>query len=81
TYSIMPLGGMQAGAIASFIGTPFAIAIGGMAVVAFAIGPASINGHVRNLGNLLAQFERGGGASSSPQGHAPRPAAAAGSDD
>ncbi len=75
TYSIMPLGGMQAGAIASFTGAPFAIAIGGLAVAAFAIGPALINSRVRNLGSLLLQFERGG----APAGHAaPRPAAAGG---
>ncbi len=75
TWSIMPLGGMQAGAIASFIGAPFAIAIGGLAVAAFAVGPALVNSRVRNLGNLLMQFERG----SAPTSHvAPRPAAAGG---
>ncbi len=75
TWSIMPLGGMQAGAIASFIGAPFAIAIGGLAVAAFAIGPALIDSRVRNLGSLLLQFERGG----APASHAaPRPAAAGG---
>ena len=64
-WSIMPLGGMQAGAVASAVGTPFdvpgvsvAIAIGGLAVSAFALGPALINSSVRNLGALLQQFER-----------------------
>jgi hypothetical protein len=47
TWSIMPLGGMQAGAIASVIGAPFAVAIGGFAVSAFAVGPAMINRRVR----------------------------------
>ncbi|MBI2872198.1 MAG: MFS transporter [Chloroflexi bacterium] len=65
TWSIMPLGGMQAGAVASIIGAPFAIAIGGLAVAAFALGPALVNPRVRNLGSLLRQFEtaRPGGRS------------------
>jgi MFS family permease len=58
TWNIMPLGGMQAGAIASFIGAPYAVAIGGILVSAFALGPALVNSRVRNLGSLLLQFER-----------------------
>ena len=58
TWSIMPLGGMQAGAIANVIGVHFAIAIGGLAVAAFALGPAMINSRVRTLGTLLQQFDR-----------------------
>ena len=58
TWSIMPLGGMQAGAIANVIGVPFAVAIGGLAVLVFALGPAAFNSGVRNLGALLQQFER-----------------------
>ena len=58
TWSIMPLGGMQSGAIANLIGVPFAVAIGGLAVSAFALGPAMINRNVRNLGTLLLQAER-----------------------
>ena len=57
TWSFMPLGGMQAGAIATFIGAPVAIAIGGLAVSAFALGPAMINNRVRNLGALLLPVE------------------------
>ena len=59
TWSIMPLGGLQAGALASigFIGAPFAVAIGGVAVAAFAIGPALLNRKVRNLGRELDQGE------------------------
>ena len=55
TWSILPLGGMQAGAVASLIGAPFAVAIGGLAVASFALGPALINPRVRNLGALLRQ--------------------------
>ena len=59
TWSIMPLGGLQAGALASigFIGAPFAVVIGGLAVAVFAIGPALLNGKVRNLGRELDQGE------------------------
>ncbi len=55
TWSIMPLRGMQAGALASFITVPFAIAVGGLAVAAFALGPATINGQIRRLGVRLPQ--------------------------
>ena len=39
TWSVMPLGGLQSGAIASVLGAPVAVAIGGLAVAAFAVGP------------------------------------------
>ena len=55
TWSIMPLGGLYAGVIASLIGAPWAIAIGGLLVSAFAIGPALLNGNVRNIGTILAR--------------------------
>jgi hypothetical protein len=58
TWSIMPLGGMQAGALAAFVGVPVAIAIGGALVSAFALGPALINRQVRNIGAILMQSER-----------------------
>lgn len=57
TWSIMPLGGTQAGALANIIGAPFAIMIGGLAVACFAVGPALINRQVRNLGTTLRQAE------------------------
>lgn len=57
TWSIMPLGGMQASALASITTTPIAIAIGGLAVAAFAIGPALLNSGVRNLGAQLQPLE------------------------
>ena len=53
TWNIMPLGGLYAGVLAGFIGTPFAIAIGGVLVMAFALGPAVFNKQVRNLGQNL----------------------------
>lgn len=59
TWNIMPLGGMQAGAMAGFVGAPMAIAIGGLLVTAFALGPALLNHRVRNLGSLLDRAERG----------------------
>ena len=57
THNITPLGGMLASALADLITVPFAIAVGGLAVAAFAIGPAMTNGEVRNLGALLRQVE------------------------
>lgn len=60
TWNIMPLGGMFAGAVAAAIGAPWAVAIGGMLVAGFAIGPALLNRRVRNLGALLREAEAGG---------------------
>ncbi len=57
TWSIMPLGGMQAGAIASVLGAHWALVIGGFAVVLFALGPATLNRQVRNLTVLVQQFK------------------------
>ena len=56
--NIMPLGGMVAGLLAASIGAPWAVAIGGLAVSAFAIGPALLNGRIRNLGAWMASPER-----------------------
>ena len=58
TWSIMPLSATQAGAMAGFIGVPFAIAIGGILVTAFALGPALVNKKVRNVGRLLMEAEQ-----------------------
>jgi len=52
------LSGLQAGALANFIGTSFAVMIGGLAVAAFALGPALLNSKLRNLGTTLRQLER-----------------------
>ena len=57
THNIMPLGGMLTSALAGLITVPFAIAVGGLAVAAFALGPAMTNSTVRNLGTLLGQVD------------------------
>ena len=57
TWSIMPLGGVQAGGLAQLIQVPFAVMTGGLAVAAFALGPAMLNSKIRNLGGLLRQAE------------------------
>ena len=57
TWSITPLGALQAGVVAHFIGAPAAIAIGGFAVVAFAVGPALLSARVRNLDAELRQAQ------------------------
>ncbi len=58
TWSIMPLGGMQAGWIAEYLGAPIAVIIGGLAVIGFAVGPAMFNSQVRNIGTLVNQVEQ-----------------------
>lgn len=58
TWSFLPLGGMQAGALATFIGAPMAIAVGGFLVCGFALGPALVNRRVRRLGTLLERGEQ-----------------------
>ena len=49
TWSIFPLGAMQAGAVANVIGAPLAVVVGGAAVAAFALGPALLNSRIRRL--------------------------------
>ncbi|MCI0824321.1 MAG: hypothetical protein J4N90_06190, partial [Chloroflexi bacterium] len=66
TWSIMPLGAMPSGALATIIGAPFAVALGGLAVMAFAIGPALINSRIRNLGSQVETPDTGAGASAAP---------------
>jgi MFS family permease len=56
TWSIIPLGGMQAGAIASVLGAPWALVIGGLAVVLFALVVATFNPQVRNLTALVRGY-------------------------
>lgn len=57
TWSIMPLGGMQAGAIANILGAHWALVIGGLAVVLFALGPAALNPQVRSLTALVHRYK------------------------
>jgi MFS family permease len=57
TYNMTPLGGMLAGALASLISAPLAIALGGLAVAAFALGPALLRSEIRHLGALLCQSD------------------------
>jgi MFS family permease len=74
TWSIMPLGGMQASGLASLFTAPIAIAIGGLAVVFFALGPATLNPKVRNLSSNLTPL-----SDEAAQAEAPR--TTAGGDD
>ena len=57
TWSIMPLGAFQAGALAEFVGVPVAVAIGGGLVTLFALGPALMNRQVRNLAVIIQERE------------------------
>jgi hypothetical protein len=76
TWSIMPLGGMQAGALAQFTSAPFALVAGGIAVVAFALGPALLNGKIRNMGGSISLPEE----EAAPTDEAAAPARATGDD-
>ncbi|MDP6715707.1 MAG: MFS transporter, partial [SAR202 cluster bacterium] len=58
TYSLMPMGGMQASAVATVVGAPIAIALGGMAVSTFAVGLVLANPKIRGLERLLSQAEQ-----------------------
>lgn len=57
TYAMLPLSGLLAGLTAQFVGVPVAVAIGGLIVSIFALGPALLNAKIRNLGANLAQAE------------------------
>ena len=73
TYNIRPLGAMQAGALASVgaIGAPFAVAIGGLAVVTFPVISLLVNKKVRNLSQVLRQAEAARATAGEPQKRAP----------
>ena len=73
TWNILPLGGMQVGALASLTNPPFAVAVGGLAVAAFASGSAVISRQVRNLGALIHQAEAGVDRPESETSAAPTP--------
>lgn len=49
TWNLMPLGALFSGVLAAWLGVPWAVAVGGIAVVAFALGPALMNPLVRRL--------------------------------
>ena len=56
TWSLAPLGGLQANFIAHYISAPVAVAIGGALVIAFALGVALSNRHVRSLGSPAESY-------------------------
>ena len=55
SWSVMLLGGLQAGLIANYIGVPAAVTIGGLLVSGFALGSAFSNRTLRELGTLKGQ--------------------------
>jgi MFS family permease len=57
TYNIRPLGGMQAGALAGLITAPFAVALGGLAVVLFAVAAPLFSRDLRRLTGLVKEAE------------------------
>ena len=50
TWSLAPLGGLQSNFIAHYISAPVAVGMGGVLVVAFSLGVALGNRHVRAIG-------------------------------
>jgi hypothetical protein len=50
TWSMMPLGALQAGFIADLVDAPFAVALGGFVLAAFAVAVAVLGPGIRNLG-------------------------------
>ena len=53
TWSLLPLGAMQAGAIAEYTSAAFAVGVGGAAVILFALGMTMVSRQVRDLGTQL----------------------------
>ena len=50
TWSLLPLGAMQTGAVAELAGASFSVVLNGTVVILFAIGIAATSAQVRNLG-------------------------------
>ncbi len=55
TFNIMPLGGFQAGILANYFGAPLTVALGGTAVIAFALLRAARDPEVRQLGTRTTE--------------------------
>ena len=53
TWSLLPVGAMQAGAIAEYTSASFAVGVGGGAVILFAVGMSLAGRQVRRLGGQL----------------------------
>jgi MFS family permease len=49
TYNLGPLGALQAGAVAAAFSAPFAVAVGGIAIISFSLGVALSTREVRQL--------------------------------
>jgi MFS family permease len=49
TWSLSPLGGLQAGFVANFVGVPLAVTIGGLVILGFAVFIAVSSSRLRNL--------------------------------
>ena len=65
TWSIMPLGAMYTGALAKVFadageGVPFAVAIGGILVTLFAVGPVVMNKGIRSLDAIIEERQKMG---------------------
>ncbi|MSQ21854.1 MAG: MFS transporter [Dehalococcoidia bacterium] len=68
TYNLMPLGGFQGGVIASMFSAPVAVAVGGTAVIVFALLGAARNVQIRHLGMQTAGAPASDAKNSTPLG-------------
>ena len=57
SWSLSPLGALQAGFLAGIVTTPFAIAVGGAAVLVITVGVFSLNRQLRHVNDLVTQAE------------------------
>ena len=55
TWSLLPLGAVQSGFVADLVSAPFAVAVGGAAVAAFALGLGASSRRVRGIGLPTAE--------------------------
>ena len=54
-FNLAPLGSLQAGLIATAVGTPLAIGLGGAVIIVVAITVYTTSPDIRNLRQLVAQ--------------------------
>ena len=54
-WSLAPLGALQAGFVAQYTSTPFAIALGGGAVIAVTVLAFAFSGQIRSIHRLVEE--------------------------
>ena len=59
TWSIAPLGSLMAGSLAVLVGTAFAVGLGGLVVILFALLAVATNSEIRNLRSVMPDLTPG----------------------